>query len=72
MVFSKLVQRVNDMMAVPVKMFHNFLRSTFLVIQQNVKMVTNGKNKGAVCPTTPCGGHRCYVLGTSIHRLGPA
>ena len=41
MVLTTLGQYVNEMMAVAVKIFQNFLCSRFLIIRQNVNMATN-------------------------------
>ena len=41
MILIKVGEHVNEMMAVAVKKFQNFLWSGFLIIRQNVNMATN-------------------------------
>ena len=41
MIFQKFGQDVNEMVAVAVKHFQNFLWSRFRIIRQNVNMATN-------------------------------
>ena len=41
MVLTPFGKHVNEMMAVAVKKFKNFLWSRFLIIRQNVNMATN-------------------------------
>ena len=43
MILTKLDERVNEMMTTASKKFQSFLWSRFLIIVQNVNMVTNGK-----------------------------
>ena len=41
MILTKLGQHVNEIMAVAVNKFHNFLWSGFFIIRQNINMATN-------------------------------
>ena len=41
MILTKLGEHVNEMMTFAIKMFQNFLMSSFLTIRQNVSMATN-------------------------------
>ena len=50
MILTKLHQQVNEMMTTAGKKFENFLWSRFLIIVQNVNMVTNGKRNSRLNP----------------------
>ena len=50
MILTKLDQHVNEMMTTAGKKFQNFLWSRFLIIVQNVNMVTNGKRNSRLNP----------------------
>ena len=50
----KLGQQVNEMMAVAVKKFQNFLLSRFPIIRQNVNMATNAILYCGLPPVNGC------------------
>ena len=50
MILTKLDQHVNEMMTTAGKNFQNLLWSRFLIIVQNVNMVTNGKRNSRLNP----------------------
>ena len=50
MIFTKLDQHVDEMMTILGKKFQNLLWSRFLIIVQNVNMVTNGKRNSKLNP----------------------
>ena len=50
MILPKLDRHVNEMMKTAGKTFKNFLWSRFLIIVQNVNMVTNGKHDSKLNP----------------------
>ena len=52
MILTKLDQHVKEMMITAGKKFHNLLWSRFLIIVQNVNMVTNGKRNSRLNPHT--------------------
>ena len=52
MIFIKLGQHVNEMMAVAVKKFQNFLWSRFFIIRQNVNMAINAILNCGLTPST--------------------
>ena len=47
---TKLNQHISEMMTMAIKKFQNFLWSRFLIIMQNVNMVTNGKHNSRLNP----------------------
>ena len=50
MILSKLVQHINELMITAGKKFKNFRSSRFLIIVQNVSMVTNWKRNSRLKP----------------------
>ena len=50
MILIKFGQCVNEMIAVAVKNFQNFLLSCFLIIRQNVNMATNAILNSGLTP----------------------
>ena len=50
MILTKVDQHINEMMTTAGKEFQNFVRSRFLIIMQNVNMVTNGKPNSRLNP----------------------
>ena len=61
MILTKLDQHVNEMMTTAGKKFHNCLWSRFLIIVQNVNMVTNGKRNNRLNP----------IVATEVRAPGP-
>ena len=55
MILTKLDQHVNEMMTTAGKKFQNLLWSRFLIIVQNVNMVTIGKRNSRLNPRVVCG-----------------
>ena len=71
MIFTKLDQHVNEIMTTAGKKFKNFRWSRFLIIVQNINMVTNGKRNSRL---NPCVVYNRYSLKdkdifSGIHRL---
>ena len=54
MIFTTLNQHVNEMMTTASKKFKNFWLSRFLIIMQNVNIVTNGKRNSRLDPRLSC------------------
>ena len=54
MVLTNIDQHVNEMMTTARKKLHNFLYSRFLIIVQNVDMVTNEKRNSRLNSTANC------------------
>ena len=66
---NKLDQHVNEMMTKAGKKFQNFLWSRFLIIVQNVNMVTNGKHNSRLKPTATY--PHSLETGQNSRLLGP-
>ena len=68
MILTKLDRHVNEMMLTAGKKFHNFSWSRFLIIVQNVNMVTNGKCNSRLNQRTSI----LFIEGLWLNSLGLA
>ena len=69
MILIKFGQYVNEMMAVAVKNFQNFLWSRFLIIRQNVNLATNAIPYCGLSPNV-CPLHMTLPLTYIIYYIG--
>ena len=66
MILTKLDQHVNEMMITAEKTFQNLLWSCFLIIVQNVNMVTNGKHNSRLNPIPTSCFHKLDGIANNI------
>ena len=69
-ILTKLGQHVNEMMAVAMKNFKNFLWSRFLIIRQNANMATNAILYCGLHPTA-CKSVPTYIIQGVTYRSVP-
>ena len=62
MILTKLDHHVNEMMTTGGEKFQNFLCSRFIIIVQNVNMVTSGKSNSRLNPNRHPGNGKAVAI----------